>query len=409
MKPVVIVGAGVAGLTAARMLEAQKIPYVLIDRDPVLGGKAGSFQFEDHWFDYAGHFLHSLDSLPKEVQGWLDFSEWTTYNKAGWYESVGRLIRPGMVQNDFPFDGHPDDVEDLDYTSLDTWMETRFGSSACDAFLRKYNEKMFGCALSRMAVTELAAARSPTPAEKQYNSVFAYPKDGGIKTLAEMLKGPDIQITPGNVTVIQVGHLNRDVPAGVLPSWQPQMVRLEGGDVIETSAIIATVPIRKYRPELFSMEAPTLTIANGFGIPDPERLPTMEWSWLYTAREDNPWFRIGNYQCCGGEKRDDGRIPFFAESSSDLGWVTLMEYLGEFFTEHEVVQTLTVPFAYPVYPAGGTEELDKDAAIDFEAASGVYWCGRYGLDQWYSMVQSIQSATECTTSAINFLQKKDCR
>ena len=39
MKPVVIVGAGLAGLTCARTLKRRRVPFLLIEADDRMGGR----------------------------------------------------------------------------------------------------------------------------------------------------------------------------------------------------------------------------------------------------------------------------------------------------------------------------------------------------------------------------------
>jgi protoporphyrinogen oxidase len=56
--PVAVVGAGVAGLTAARVLKRRGIPVVLFEAGPKIAGLAGSFQDEDGFsHDFGAHFI----------------------------------------------------------------------------------------------------------------------------------------------------------------------------------------------------------------------------------------------------------------------------------------------------------------------------------------------------------------
>ena len=59
---VVIIGAGLAGLTLARQLCRQGVSVVLIEREAAVGGLARSFRYENGAiFDIGPHRFHTLD------------------------------------------------------------------------------------------------------------------------------------------------------------------------------------------------------------------------------------------------------------------------------------------------------------------------------------------------------------
>src|SRR5436305_390817 len=57
-KPIAIVGAGIAGLTAANYLQQQNEPYILFEAGPKIAGLAASF-IDDSGFshDFGAHFV----------------------------------------------------------------------------------------------------------------------------------------------------------------------------------------------------------------------------------------------------------------------------------------------------------------------------------------------------------------
>ncbi|MEJ2478913.1 MAG: FAD-dependent oxidoreductase, partial [Acidihalobacter sp.] len=57
MRPVVVVGAGWAGLAAAVELSAQGLPVTLLEAAPVPGGRARSVQHSGRTFDNGQHLL----------------------------------------------------------------------------------------------------------------------------------------------------------------------------------------------------------------------------------------------------------------------------------------------------------------------------------------------------------------
>jgi len=58
-RPAVVVGAGIAGLTAARELARRGVPVLLIERLPEVGGLARCFRYGDFTFDIGPHRFHT--------------------------------------------------------------------------------------------------------------------------------------------------------------------------------------------------------------------------------------------------------------------------------------------------------------------------------------------------------------
>lgn len=57
-KPVAIVGAGLAGLTAANFLRREGIPFVLYEAGPKVAGLAASHHDPDGFtYDFGAHFI----------------------------------------------------------------------------------------------------------------------------------------------------------------------------------------------------------------------------------------------------------------------------------------------------------------------------------------------------------------
>jgi len=58
VKPVVVVGAGVAGLVSAHLLLEAGVPVVVVERQPEIGGLAKSFVYDGFVFDCGPHRFH---------------------------------------------------------------------------------------------------------------------------------------------------------------------------------------------------------------------------------------------------------------------------------------------------------------------------------------------------------------
>ena len=71
--PVVILGAGPAGLTAAYELSAKGVPSIVLEQDSVVGGLARTVEYKGYLFDIGGHRFFTkvplIEKIWKEVLG----------------------------------------------------------------------------------------------------------------------------------------------------------------------------------------------------------------------------------------------------------------------------------------------------------------------------------------------------
>jgi len=71
--PVVIIGAGPAGLTAAYVLSKAGVQSIVLEKDPTVGGIARTVNYKSYYFDIGGHRfftkVKSVENIWKEVLG----------------------------------------------------------------------------------------------------------------------------------------------------------------------------------------------------------------------------------------------------------------------------------------------------------------------------------------------------
>ena len=71
--PVVIIGAGPAGLTAAYVLSKAGVQSIVLEKDQTAGGIARTVNYKNYYFDIGGHRfftkVKSVEDIWKEVLG----------------------------------------------------------------------------------------------------------------------------------------------------------------------------------------------------------------------------------------------------------------------------------------------------------------------------------------------------
>jgi protoporphyrinogen oxidase len=155
--PVVILGAGPAGLTAAYELSNLGVGCVVLEQDAVVGGLARTVEYKGFRFDIGGHRFYTKVSLVQQI----------------WHDVLGddlltrkRLSRIYYKSRFFQYPLEPFDAlgglglieafrcglsfvrsrlfPTLPECNFETWVSNRFGRRLFETFFESYTEKVWG-------------------------------------------------------------------------------------------------------------------------------------------------------------------------------------------------------------------------------------------------------------------------
>ncbi|MCD7909873.1 MAG: NAD(P)-binding protein [Clostridium sp.] len=209
---IAILGAGVSGLTAGRLLHDQGNEVVLYEKNSTAGGLARSRFVNGYLFDpHGGHIFNSKHT---EVVDWVfsilpkDKWQYTERNAKIFYK--GRYIS-------YPFElslCELDESEAVDCIydfllsqngpepgNFRDWLYWNFGRSIADSYMIPYNQKIWAYPLEQME-TQWVRGKMPLPTKKEMirsmllkdpkerkmpHSSFYYPLDGGIQTMVDSI------------------------------------------------------------------------------------------------------------------------------------------------------------------------------------------------------------------------------
>ena len=339
--PMVILGGGLTGLSAAWQLEKKSQPYLLFEKEARPGGWARSQRVKGFTFDYTGHLLHLV--RPESRSLLLDElglkKRMTGVSKSSWAHLLGVYTRAPFQNHLYglPFEHKKKCLLDflnvwqqenkrkesgqlLKTENFDQWMNRTFGDQICDLFMRPYNTKLWGVKPEQMT-TQWMGRFVPQPSARQlfagamndqgeaagYNAHFLYPRSGGIEVLpAAFAKKVKLQ-------------LNTEVVA--LDTRRRQLC-LADGSRVDYSKLITTMPLKK----LISMTAavpPAVKKAAqklrgthvcninlgiiGRNITDKQ--------WIYVPEEKYPFYRVGFYHNFSKKLVPAGGSSVYAEMS----------------------------------------------------------------------------------------------
>jgi protoporphyrinogen oxidase len=255
--PVVILGAGLTGLSAAHHLG--DIPSVVVEREREVGGLCRTTVEEGFTFDCTGHLLHLRDQamtdlvdrvLPqafaRHERRALVFSKGvaTPYpfqaNLHGLPVDVVRECVAGFVEALLARerDGEPD----LSRLTFRQWVTTTFGRGIAEHFMLPYNAKLWrtdlddiecgwvSWSIPRPTLQEvLDGAFGRVVRGMGYNPTFLYPRRGGISVLPEALARLCPDVRPGE-TVTSIDARAR-------------AVTLKSGRVLAYERLVSTIPL----------------------------------------------------------------------------------------------------------------------------------------------------------------------
>ncbi|MCX7895584.1 MAG: FAD-dependent oxidoreductase [Thermoanaerobaculum sp.] len=415
---VVVLGAGLSGLSAAWHLQRRGVEAVVLEREGEVGGACRTMEQEGFSFDYTGHLLHlrrpeSLDLL--KALG-LDRSFRSHRRRAG-ILLAGRVTPypiqihtarlPGPIRRQCllgfirAWAQDPGEAE-----NFGQWVLSRFGEGFAHHFFFPYNRKLF-CRDPFDLTTEWVGRYVPRPELEDvvdgalglfppsravgYNARFLYPRRGGIGLLAQSLARP-LQRLYLRAPVAEVDLAQREVVVGE-------------GQRFAYDALVATGPL----PQLVAMAHP---------LPDDLRARVEElaavavWNlnlavrgharrrehWLYCPEPHLPFYRVG-FPSNHGQLAPPGHHTLSVEVSTPsgtappAGWemacVQALTREGLLASEKEVLFTV-VACVDPAYVIFDRRRPSVVAAFrEFFLKHGVFLCGRWAEWKYSTMEDAL--------------------
>ena len=271
--PVIIIGAGPAGLTAAYELSKLGLHATVVEADSQVGGLSRTVNYQGYRFDIGGHRFFSKVPLINEV--WQEIlgpdllvrPRLSRIHYAGHFfdyplKALNALVGLGPIEAllvslsyaKAQLRSHPEE------TSFEQWVSNRFGQRLYEIFFKTYTEKVWGIPCAEISADWAAQRIKNLSLGEALRSAFfgaQYAKDGQvITTLIDEFQYP--RLGPGmmweecerllaqhgshtlsGVQIERIGHRRGRV--------ESVMGRRTSGEAVEFSAetLISTMPLRE--------------------------------------------------------------------------------------------------------------------------------------------------------------------
>ncbi len=416
---VVIIGAGLAGLTAGRALKTAGVDYLILEAGDRLGGLCRTEVVDGFTFDYTGHLLHLKEGDSKDLILELVGDRLVEHTRRASVYVEGVFV-------DYPIQAHFGKLpapfagqcleELLDAANqevsgemfFDQWAVKRFGKTLADLFMIPYNAKLSVQPLKEMEISwtswsvpvptarELRAiARGEDPPAYGYNTTFFYPRDEGIEILPRSLaRGQESCIRTGT-RIDRVNALTRTVT-------------LENGEELPYSSLISTMPLDRLLGITDGLND-SLTQAAGklryssvlgicMGLDGPVLKPD---HWIYFPDEELPFYRIGFPTNFSDRVAPEGCGSIYAEVAySDGSCPEVEKVAGKVL---ETLRTtglidpstgisaridLAMPCAYVFHDMYRAKHLDP--ILESLREKNIQSVGRYGAWEYSAMQDAIE-------------------
>ena len=435
--PVVVVGAGPAGLTAAVRLRQADVDVTVVEATDSVGGISRTVERDGWRFDLGGHrfftkvpeveaFWHEV--LPDEdflmrprmsrilYRGKLFDYPLKPFNALfglGVLEAIRCVLSYALVRVRPP----------KDQSNFEGWVAARFGWRLYRIFFKTYTEKVWGVPATDIQADWAAQRIKNLSLLNAVTSAFGLGRSGGqITTLIEEFQYP--RLGPGmmwdtarDLVLADGGQLRMQAKVASVrhAAGAAHTVVLADGTELAASSVVSTMPL----PSLVrAMDPPApadvLEAADGLSfrdfltvalvVPASAGFPD---NWIYIHE---PGVRVGRVQNFGSwspQLVKDGYtclgLEFFVSRGDDL-WESTDEELialgkAELATlglaQTDQVQAgyvVRVPKAYPVYDEGYAERVDLLRGWLAETVPNVHPVGRNGMHRYNNQDHSMLTA-----------------
>jgi len=430
-----IIGAGLTGLAAGKVFEGRS-PYFIAEKANGAGGLAASVKKDGFIFDYSGHLIHLHDpEISGQVFGLLG-------------ENIRKISRETKVflhgtWTDFPFQTNlypmPENVkkaclnaflkarkENKSYPgpegteNFENWALRTLGSGIYRYFMRPYNLKLWQYPLDQLT-TEWCAPFVPQPKEDDvlkglkrpnkklgYNTVFYYPKTGGIASLANSLAKNLNSLRLG----LEVEEINIKERTAEIRHFGP----IHFKNLINTTPLNTFIGMIKDAPDTVKKQAGRLRNNTVYVLNLGLSKPLPEFHWAYFPESVFPFYRVGissNFSARVAprgkgslyiEIATDGTAPDF--DNAERAVIRQLVKTGIIISKEQIITKmwLKIPCAYVIFNKERTEALPLIS--EWLETENIYSVGRYGAWKYSFMEESLKEGRDTAYKILNGAGRK---
>lgn len=419
MAQIVIIGAGLTGISAAYHLEQKGFfDYKLFEKEPTIGGLCRSIEQDGFTFDFTGHLLHiNNDYFRSLIDQIVGFEHFNTIDRRSWIYSQN-------VYTPYPYQvnmrGLPTSTiaECLEGfikrpvikkpKTFYEWVLTNFGKGFGKYFFFDYQRKIFAYDIKKITASwtgrfvpstsleQLIEGIVGTTKEQNigYNAQFLYPSFGGISYWVEKLAHTLVNPIYTNFCVDSIDMRNK-------------IIHFANGHAEPYEQLITSIPLDQLLLKLKEPSDISLSQAHknllcnsvvnfNLGIAQPN---ISDKHWIYFPETKYPFYRIGFPHNFASSMAPEGCSSLYGEFSYikksktyiaqqlKASLLATKKLLNISDTEIICEKILYIPHAYVIYDAWREKNLPLIHKKLHEF--NIYSVGRYGEWKYSSMQEAV--------------------
>lgn len=416
---VIILGAGLTGLSAAWHCNKKKIGFQLFEKELEVGGLCRSSKKDRFIFDYGGHLLHfrhkSTYNFIKDVLGinLIRHKRNSLVKYLGcdipypFQANFSRLTNKKIIQECLEgLKKANQNGRKRKYHNFKSWAYGSFGKGIAEHFMIPYNEKFWKVPTENLIyswihgfvpvlkLNDIVNASAHNLKSLGYNANFYYPRSGGIEALPLALeKETHNKIYRGcEVTHIDTKH---------------KEITINYKENIPYDKLISTIPLPEFRNiigdipgrigyYLNALRHNSLLIFN-FGIKGHISKNT---HWIYFPEKKYSFFRIGFYSSFSSKTSSNGNSSIYVEFSYSVRETIEKEKLKQAIVKDLVMEKIIssrndivsseiidIKYGYPIYDKNYQNAVKE--VLRFLLSCGIYSIGRYGSWRYMTMEDAL--------------------
>lgn len=427
MAELLIIGAGLAGLSAGYHAQRQGLDYEVLEAGPIVGGLCRTVAKDGFLFDFSGHLLHLKDpyfqDLVKDLladnlniirRNAAIFSHgvFTRYPfQANLYGLPPQVIKECLQEFVKAYHEH-DDLPTSAYGTFREWIEAKLGTGIGRHFMFPFNEKLWTVPTEQMTC-EWLSEYVPKPSLDDvfngafadqdkgfgYNATFWYPQKGGIQSLCDGLatRTPRLSL---NERVVAIDPRRR-------------LIYCESGRQEHYGKLINTMPLKtlctlimddlpaEVRDAADKLRHNSVLIVN-VGL-QGDRI--IDKHWVYLPEQRFTAYRVGSYSNFSKALAPPETSSFYLEIAYQQEWsvdkealvtqaISQMEDLGLLRSPDEILVTdvRDVECAYVIYD--GNYARSRRTVMEYLNGHGIHSIGRYGNWEYSGMEEALSQGKE---------------
>lgn len=411
---IVIIGAGISGLTAARQLEGKK-DFILLEKENYIGGLSTQYQVDGYRFDFGGHYFHfqgkaDIQTLVESICAFKKF------NRKSKTFVLDRFIPfpiqfhlsylPASVRNSIV-----DEIMSREFTpaaNIYDFLRDNFGETLFELFFNPFLSKYYQIDLHEI-IANMDKGSIPPPDKERivdgargkkfyntgYNPVFYYPASS-LSRFIENYAGPII----GNKRI----YLNEKViQVDILKKRVKTLFNEYAYDTLITSMplknLVEIIEPGNLFPSPQEFHHISTLLVNVILKQKRKRF-----HWVYLADKGIPFYRAGfypvhPYPACYLEKSiAPGTVIVKEKLREEI--VFTLKALGLIEREEEVIffDAQVIPISYILFTLNWPRVVPP--TLKKLKEYGIYSIGRYGSWNYTSMSDDIKDAARGADSLL---------